>query len=85
MARFPALGQARRAGEIGGTLPAVLNAANEIAVDAFCERQTSFPGIGEAVGQVMDRHEVIRQPTLGEILQSDKWARKTARDVLGLS
>jgi hypothetical protein len=33
---------------------------------------------------VMDRHEVIEQPTLGEILQSDKWARKTARDVLGL-
>ena len=84
LARFPALGQARRAGEVSGTLPAVLNAANEIAVDAFCEQQTSFPGIGDAVGQVMDRHEVIGQPTLDEILQSDKWARKTARNVLGL-
>ena len=84
LARFPALGQARRAGEIGGTLPAVLNAANEIAVDAFCERQTSFPGIGDAVGQVMDRHEVIGQPTLGEILEADAWARETARNVLGL-
>ncbi|HJO54031.1 MAG TPA: hypothetical protein QF373_05990 [Verrucomicrobiota bacterium] len=62
----------------------MLNAANEIAVAAFCERQTSFPGIGAAVGQVMDRHEVIGQPTLDEILQSDKWARKTARDVLVL-
>ena len=43
-----------------------------------------MPGIGAAVGQVMDRHEVIGQPTLDEILQSDKWARKTARDVLVL-
>ena len=84
LARFPALDQARRAGEIGGTLPAVLNAANEIAVDAFCEQQTSFPGIGDAVGQVMDRHEVIGQPTLGEILEADAWARETARNVLGL-
>ena len=84
LAKFPALGQARHAGETGGTLPAVLNAANEIAVDAFCDRQTSFPGISDAVGQVMDRHEVIGQPSLEQILQADAWARETARDVLGL-
>ena len=84
LTKFLALGLARRAGEIGGTLPAVLNAANEIAVDAFCDQHTSFLGISDAVGQVMDRHEVIGQPTLDEILQSDKWARKTARNVLGL-
>ena len=83
LAKFPALGQARRAGETGGTLPAVLNAANEIAVDAFCDRQTSFPGISDAVGQVMDRHELIGQPALEQILQADAWARETARDVLG--
>jgi len=84
LARFPALGHARRAGEIGGTLTAVLNAANEIAVDAFCERRTSFPGISDAVGQVLDRHEVVGQPTLGEILEADAWARETARAILGL-
>ncbi len=84
LAKFPALGQARRAGETGGTLPAVLNAANESAVDAFCDRQTSFPGISDAVGQVMDRHELIGQPSLEQILQADAWARETARDVLGL-
>jgi 1-deoxy-D-xylulose-5-phosphate reductoisomerase len=84
LAKFPALGQARRAGETGGTLPAVLNAANEIAVDAFCDRQTSFTGISDTVGQVMDRHDVIGQPTLDEILQADGWARETARDILGL-
>ena len=83
-AKFPALGQARRAGEVAGTLPAVLNAANEIAVDAFCDGQTSFPGISDAVGQVMDRHQVIGQPSLEQILQADAWARETARDALGL-
>ena len=84
LAKFPALGQARRAGETGGTLPAVLNAANEIAVDAFCERQMSFPGISDAVRQVMDRHQVVEHPTLDEIIEADQWARETARDVVGL-
>ena len=84
LAKFPALGQARRAGEVGGTLPAVLNAANEVAVDAFCDGQTSFPGISDAVGQVMDRHQVIGQPSLEQILQADAWARDAARDVLAL-
>ncbi|MDP7049351.1 MAG: 1-deoxy-D-xylulose-5-phosphate reductoisomerase [Verrucomicrobiota bacterium] len=82
-AKFPALGQARRAGEVSGTLPAVLNAANEIAVDAFCDGQVSFTDISDAVGQVMDRHRVIEHPTLDEILDADQWARKTARDVVG--
>ena len=62
----------------------MLNAANEIAVDAFCDQHTSFPGISDTVCQVMDRHEVIGQPTLDEILEADAWARETARNVLGL-
>ena len=82
--KFPALGQARRAGEAAGTMPAVLNAANEIAVDAFCDQHTSFLGISDAVGQVMDRHEVITQPSLDAILQADEWARQSVRDILGL-
>ena len=84
LVKFPALNQARRAGEIGGTLPAVLNAANEIAVDAFCEKQKSFVGIAELVAEVMDRHQVIEHPTLEEILEADNWARETARDMAGL-
>ena len=84
LAKFPALGQARRAGEVGGTLPAVLNAANEIAVDAFCDGHTSFVGIAESVSVVMDRHQVNEHPSLDEILQADQWARDTARDVIGL-
>ena len=84
LVKFPALNQARRAGEIGGTLPAVLNAANEIAVDAFCEKQKSFVGIAELVAEVMDRHQVIEHPTLEEILEADNWAREMARDMAGL-
>lgn len=77
--RFPALELARRAGEVGGTLPAVLNAANEIAVDAFCERQISFEEIARTVGRTMDRHKVVVHPTLEQILEADAWARGEAR------
>src|SRR5437763_2953169 len=75
---FPALGLARRAGETGGTLPAVLNAANEIAVSAFLEKRMSFPQIWQTVEQVMDAHESVAQPDLDEILRADHWARAEA-------
>ena len=75
---FPALGLARRAGETGGTLPAVLNAANEIAVSAFLEKHMSFPRIWQTVEQVMDAHESVAQPDLDEILRADHWARAEA-------
>ncbi|MCW5557005.1 MAG: 1-deoxy-D-xylulose-5-phosphate reductoisomerase, partial [Verrucomicrobiae bacterium] len=76
--RFPALGLARRAGEVGGTLPAVLNAANEVAVERFCRRELSFPGIAATVARVMDTHAVVRDPTLDQILEADRWARAAA-------
>jgi 1-deoxy-D-xylulose-5-phosphate reductoisomerase len=76
--RFPALELARKAGEIGGTLPAVLNAANEIAVSAFLKRSINFPQISELVGRVMDCHTVVAHPCLEEILEADAWARKEA-------
>ncbi len=77
-ARFPALDLARRAGEVGGTLPAVLNAANEVAVDAFVARRLSFLGITETVRRVMDAHAVVAHPTLPELLAADAWARTEA-------
>ena len=77
--RFPALALARRAGEIGGTLPAVLNAANEVAVEAFVNRKQSFPGITETVRRTMDAHKVVAHPTLEQILEADAWARKEAQ------
>ena len=77
--RFPALALARRAGEIGGTLPAVLNAANEIAVEAFVNRRITFLQISETVRSVLERHEVVSHPTLEQILAADAWARQQAR------
>ncbi|MBI3879758.1 MAG: 1-deoxy-D-xylulose-5-phosphate reductoisomerase [Verrucomicrobia bacterium] len=76
--RFPALGLARRAGEVGGTLPAVLNAANEVAVEAFCQRKISFPQISALVKRVMDAHHVTAHPTLEQIIAADAWARAEA-------
>lgn len=76
--RFPALGLARRAGEVGGTLPAVFNAANEVAVDAFLAGRLSFPGITELVTRVMHHHRVVEHPSLEQILEADRDARRDA-------
>ncbi|MEY3277469.1 MAG: hypothetical protein RL153_2737 [Verrucomicrobiota bacterium] len=80
-ARFPALGLARRAGLVGGTLPAVLNAANEVAVERFCNGDIGFTQIPATVGRVMDAHRWVAQPTLTEILEADQWARQAAANV----
>ncbi|HEV2320207.1 MAG TPA: 1-deoxy-D-xylulose-5-phosphate reductoisomerase, partial [Verrucomicrobiae bacterium] len=77
--RFPALALARQAGEAGGTLPAVLNAANEVAVEAFVNRKISFSQITETVQRALEAHRVIDHPTLGQILEADAWARQNAR------
>jgi 1-deoxy-D-xylulose-5-phosphate reductoisomerase len=76
--RFPALELARRAGEVGGTLPAVLNAANEVAVEAFVNRKINFPSITETVRRTMDAHAVVAHPSLDRILAADAWAREEA-------
>ena len=76
--RFPALTLARRAGETGGTLPAVFNAANEIAVDAFCRHKIRFDQISEVVANAMKNHQIVKHPSLEEILAADTWARTHA-------
>jgi 1-deoxy-D-xylulose-5-phosphate reductoisomerase len=76
--RFPALKLARRAGEVGGTLPAVLNAANEVAVEAFVNGKINFPQITEIVRRTMDAHKVVLHPALEQILEADAWARAEA-------
>jgi 1-deoxy-D-xylulose-5-phosphate reductoisomerase len=78
-ADFPALNLALHAGETGGTMPAVMNAANEIAVAAFLDREVSFPMIWQIVEQVMDRHERVAHPDLDAILAADRWARVEAK------
>jgi 1-deoxy-D-xylulose-5-phosphate reductoisomerase len=79
-ADFPALNLARRAGETGGTLPAVMNAANEVAVTAFLDRQIRFPGIWQTVEEVMNRHTSVAHPDLDAILLADQWARRQAKE-----
>src|SRR5438477_8216559 len=76
---FPALNLARRAGETGGTLPAVMNAANEIGVAAFLDRRVRFPEIWHVVEEVMNRHTAIAHPDLDAILEADRWARNEAQ------
>jgi 1-deoxy-D-xylulose-5-phosphate reductoisomerase len=76
---FPALNLARRAGETGGTLPAVMNAANEIAVAAFLDRKVRFPEIWKIVEDVMNEHPPVAHADLDAILGADQWARAQAQ------
>jgi 1-deoxy-D-xylulose-5-phosphate reductoisomerase len=76
---FPALNLARRAGETGGTLPAVMNAANEVAVAGFLDRQLRFPDLWQIVEEVMSRHTAVAHPDLDAILEADQWARREAQ------
>jgi 1-deoxy-D-xylulose-5-phosphate reductoisomerase len=82
-ADFPALDLARHAGKTGGTLPAVLNAANEVAVDAFLEGRCAFPDIWRTVEKVMQRHTTLQHPGLEALLQADAEARADARSLIG--
>ncbi len=77
--RFPSLALGYRAAEAGGTMGAVLNAANEVAVELFVQRRVRFPRIFEIVRAVMDRHQVVERPTLEDVLRADAWAREEAR------
>jgi 1-deoxy-D-xylulose-5-phosphate reductoisomerase len=74
--RFPCLTLAYQACKAGGTMPCVLNAANEAAVAAFLNHRIPFTGIPEIIDGVMSRHTVIYNPDLDEILAADQWARK---------
>lgn len=80
---FPALGLAREAGLTGGTLPAVFNAANEVAVEAFVAGAIRFPDIWRVVGETMGRHEVTAASSLAAVIEADGWARRVARVACG--
>lgn len=78
MKRFPCLGLAYQALQAGGTMPAVLNAANEIAVAAFLAEQIPFIAIPQLIAEVMDRHQIQPTTDLETILTADRWARTEA-------
>jgi 1-deoxy-D-xylulose-5-phosphate reductoisomerase len=75
---FPAVALAKRVGRAGGTFPAVFNAANEQAVDAFHEGRLAFPGIVETVARVVDDHEAPAALTRESLAAAEEWARAAA-------
>jgi len=79
---FPCLRLAEEAGRIGGTMPAVLNAANEVAVEAFLRQQLSFPGIAQVVESVVTVHRAVPLEDLETVKAADAWAREQARRVI---
>lgn len=81
--RFPALQLARMAAQRGGTAPAVLNAANEVAVEHFLEGRIGFPQITELAGKILVNHNVIADPGLDDILNSDREARRLVNEEIG--
>jgi 1-deoxy-D-xylulose-5-phosphate reductoisomerase len=78
--RFPCLGLAYRALREGGTLPVVLNAANEVAVEAFLDSKLGFTAISAVIEKTMNDHAVERVSTLEVVRKVDAWARARARE-----
>jgi 1-deoxy-D-xylulose-5-phosphate reductoisomerase len=76
--RFPCLGLARQVAAVGGSAPAVLNAANEVAVTAFLDGQLSFTGIGTLIETVLSHHQAAPIDSLDAVLEIDRWARACA-------
>lgn len=76
--RFPCLGLAYEALSKGGTMPAVLNAANEVAVSLFLEGRIGFTGISGIVEKTMNLHTPVNSPELDDIFEADSWARRIA-------
>jgi 1-deoxy-D-xylulose-5-phosphate reductoisomerase len=81
-ARFPALDLATRALTTGETMPAVLNAANEIAVHAYLRGQLRFTEIPKIVEETMETHDVQRVQTVDDVLKADQWSREKARNLI---
>jgi 1-deoxy-D-xylulose-5-phosphate reductoisomerase len=80
--RFPALGLAYQALRAGGTMPAVLNAANEAAVEAFLEERIGFLQIPRLIQETMERHQTRQSISLEDILYAHSWAQQEARKII---
>lgn len=80
--RYPCLKMAFEAGKAGGTMPAVMNAANEVAVETFLKGNCRFLDIEEIVERALNVHQSISSPSLKEIEEADRWARRFAKSCL---
>ncbi|OGW80657.1 MAG: 1-deoxy-D-xylulose-5-phosphate reductoisomerase [Omnitrophica bacterium GWA2_52_8] len=76
--RFPCLDLGYEASRAGGTMPAVLNAANEVAVQAFLDYKMKFTEIAKTIKRVMQQHTPVSRPSLSQLLEADRWSRETA-------
>jgi 1-deoxy-D-xylulose-5-phosphate reductoisomerase len=76
LAQFPCLALSMKVAELGGTAPAVLNAANEVAVNAFLERRLGFTDIPRAIEAVLEQHSVCSVSSLHDVLAADEWSRR---------
>jgi 1-deoxy-D-xylulose-5-phosphate reductoisomerase len=84
-AAFPAVALAKQVGRAGGTYPAVFNAANEQAVDAFHEGRLGFLGIVDTIARVVDAHEAPDALTRASLAEAESWARRTADAAIAAS
>ena len=82
LSRFPCLDLAFNACKAGGTMPAVLNASNEVAVQAFLDKRIPFLGIARLVDRVMQEHELAPAKELQAILAADTWARQRTEEII---
>jgi 1-deoxy-D-xylulose-5-phosphate reductoisomerase len=80
--KFPCLNLAREAGICGGTAPAVLNAADEVAVSAFIKKKILFTDLPIIIDKVLRMHSVVYHPSLDDILQADLWARTKTEKII---
>lgn len=80
--KFTCIRLAYEAGTCGGTMPAVLNAANEVTVEAFLDKKIKFVDLPEIIDKVLSGHKVVKKPALEELLQADKWARMQAKEII---
>lgn len=83
--RFPALKLAYDALAAGESMPAVMNAANEVAVEAFLKGKIGFTEIATSIARTMDSHKSRSLSTIEDVLSSDLWAREKSRQLIGLS
>jgi 1-deoxy-D-xylulose-5-phosphate reductoisomerase len=82
--KFPALSLAFEAARLSGSMPAVLNAADEEAVEAFLKGKIGFLSIYKVVEKVVLRHKIVKDPSLQDILEADQWARQEALELMGI-
>ncbi|HRS97947.1 MAG TPA: 1-deoxy-D-xylulose-5-phosphate reductoisomerase [Smithella sp.] len=80
--RFPCLRLAYEAGERGGTATAVLNAADETAVESFLQKRIRFADLPKIIEKVLDAHDTVDRPSLDDIMEADRWARQKTTEIM---